>query len=218
MNQQETRADRDIRIAWQSRGMVGHTDVRRFIRTVDRICREFGQLTDEQIRGMRFEERHEVWMTYITVYNRHQSQRRRAQQRGSPTHFTLDDIRRFLVDQEGRCAYCLQNFGEDWHIEHVRPLSKGGSNGPENIVLACHDCNLNKGDKTPEEWTNRWYLTELTVTDLKFTGQLWKRRFLGKEGGADEQPQPSRWANYPGPETYRTPSGERRAAHHRTRY
>lgn len=161
MNEQlgrETREERDIQIAWQSRGMVGRTNVRRFIRWVDQICRGFGQLTEEEVGSLPFEERHEVWMTYITVYNRLQSQRRRAQRRGSPTHCTLEDSQNLLVSQEGRCAYCLKDFGSHWHIEHVHPLSRGGSDGPENIVLACQDCNLNKGNKTPEEWINRWYL------------------------------------------------------------
>lgn len=38
------------------------------------------------------------------------------------------------------------------HIDHVWPLSKGGSNGPENLVLACAECNLRKSAKTPMEF------------------------------------------------------------------
>jgi 5-methylcytosine-specific restriction endonuclease McrA len=34
----------------------------------------------------------------------------------------------------------------------VVPLSRGGSNGPENIVIACPTCNLAKKDKMPHEW------------------------------------------------------------------
>lgn len=180
---EETRAERDIRIARASRGMVGRSDVQRFIRTVDRICVEFGGFTSEQVNNMPFEERHDIWMTYITVYNRQQSQRRRAQMRDSTNHFSPEDIRNLLLHQEGRCAYCRQSFESDWHIEHVVPLSRGGSNGPENVVLACADCNLNKGARTLQEWTHRWYLTEVEITDIKFTGLLWKWVFFD---GTDE--------------------------------
>jgi 5-methylcytosine-specific restriction endonuclease McrA len=32
-------------------------------------------------------------------------------------------------------------------LDHVIPLSKGGPNKRENIVLACGKCNRDKGDK-----------------------------------------------------------------------
>lgn len=176
---EETREQRDIRVALASRGMIGRSDVRRFIRTVDRICQEFGQLTPEEIGGLPFEDRHAIWLTYIDAYNRAQGHKRRAAARRSANHHTPDDIRDLFVMYEGRCAYCLQDLNElGYHVDHVQPLSRGGSNGPENILLACHDCNLNKGDKLLEEWTNRWYLTEVPVTELKFTGLLWKWMFF----------------------------------------
>lgn len=31
-------------------------------------------------------------------------------------------------------------------IDHCKPLSKGGSNKPENMVLCCYTCNERKGD------------------------------------------------------------------------
>jgi hypothetical protein len=48
---------------------------------------------------------------------------------------------------QARCQYCrlhesLQ--GATFHIEHVIPLSKGGSSSLENLALACPGCNLHK--------------------------------------------------------------------------
>lgn len=37
-------------------------------------------------------------------------------------------------------------------VDHVVPLVKGGSNGPDNLVIACSTCNLRKNDKLPHEW------------------------------------------------------------------
>jgi 5-methylcytosine-specific restriction endonuclease McrA len=44
-----------------------------------------------------------------------------------------------------RCAYC----GElrPLTIDHVYPISLGGSHSPENVVPACLPCNQKKGAK-----------------------------------------------------------------------
>jgi 5-methylcytosine-specific restriction endonuclease McrA len=47
------------------------------------------------------------------------------------------------------CAYCGQLAT---HLDHVEPLSKGGTDTEANIVPACARCNLSKGAKTLVEW------------------------------------------------------------------
>jgi 5-methylcytosine-specific restriction endonuclease McrA len=47
------------------------------------------------------------------------------------------------------CAYCG---GVATHLDHVEPLSKGGTDTEANIVPACAPCNLSKGAKTLAEW------------------------------------------------------------------
>ncbi len=47
-----------------------------------------------------------------------------------------------------RCEFCqlLQEFSElQFHIEHIIPRQHGGADDPENLALACPDCNLVKG-------------------------------------------------------------------------
>ncbi len=48
-----------------------------------------------------------------------------------------------------RCAYCGGPFE---HVDHVIPLSKGGSNWPANLRPACKKCNLSKRAKRLKEW------------------------------------------------------------------
>lgn len=79
-------------------------------------------------------------------------QRRRARKAGAEGTHTAADIQAQYKAQHGKCYYCNGKVGEDYHVEHVIPLSRGGSNGPENIVIACPTCNLRKGDKLPSEW------------------------------------------------------------------
>lgn len=37
-------------------------------------------------------------------------------------------------------------------VEHLQPLSRGGSNDLSNLRLACLKCNMSKGNKTVEEY------------------------------------------------------------------
>lgn len=62
------------------------------------------------------------------------------------------------------CNYCGRAFGAEGSfkrtLEHIVPLSRGGSNTIDNLVCACVRCNSQKGDKLPEEWIDRWYERE----------------------------------------------------------
>lgn len=39
-----------------------------------------------------------------------------------------------------------------FYIDHVVPISKGGSNEDTNLVTACLPCNRSKRDKLVSEW------------------------------------------------------------------
>lgn len=88
------------------------------------------------------------------VSRRHQASvlhKRRARQRAASGHFTAADIVALELAQAGLCAYCGEPY-ERYHIEHKQPLSRGGSNWPANLCLACADCNWRKGQKTEAEF------------------------------------------------------------------
>lgn len=78
--------------------------------------------------------------------------RRRSLIRQSKGTLTAVDIKSQYKSQKGKCYYCHSKVGDNYHIEHVIPLSRGGSNSLENIVIACPACNLSKKDKLPHEW------------------------------------------------------------------
>lgn len=66
-------------------------------------------------------------------------------------------IRKRLRRRDGMdCAYCGVRMGYDNKlprptIDHVVPLHLGGTNGDDNMVLACQSCNEMKGDRPIEE-------------------------------------------------------------------
>lgn len=47
------------------------------------------------------------------------------------------------------CVYCGNT--KYLTLDHLVPLSRGGSNDEENLVTACRPCNSKKRDRTPEE-------------------------------------------------------------------
>jgi len=78
---------------------------------------------------------------------------RRARKRNAPGKHTIHDIRHQLEHQNELCYWCSQPLSDAYHIDHVIPLIRGGSNNPENIVCTCSKCNCTKGGKLPyTEW------------------------------------------------------------------
>ena len=54
-----------------------------------------------------------------------------------------------LVRDNHTCQCCgaKASDGVQLHIDHIKPVSKGGTNIFENLQVLCRDCNLGKGDK-----------------------------------------------------------------------
>lgn len=76
--------------------------------------------------------------------------RRRARVAQAEGTHTRSDLSAILYAQRKRCWYCGGKLHQV-HFDHRIPLSRGGSNGPENIVASCPPCNLSKGSKMPWE-------------------------------------------------------------------
>lgn len=50
------------------------------------------------------------------------------------------------------CAYCTVDCSDFPTIDHLIPLSKGGGNTINNLVVCCLNCNKKKGDKHLKEF------------------------------------------------------------------
>lgn len=78
--------------------------------------------------------------------------RRRAKKMKAVGTYTAEDVQEMMETQAGHCAYCGITLHGEFHVDHIMPLSRGGSNSPDNLCISCQSCNCSKHDKTPDEW------------------------------------------------------------------
>jgi 5-methylcytosine-specific restriction endonuclease McrA len=102
-----------------------------------------------EIKHRHYEANTERWRAYTRNY--------RAAKSGNGGKHTPEDIQVLFNLQRGLChcgvALIISGRGK-FHVDHMLPISRGGSNGPENLQLLCQPCNNSKGAKTMDEWLN----------------------------------------------------------------
>lgn len=64
-----------------------------------------------------------------------------------PNRYIPKALRKKIL--ESPCTYCGRRATQ---IDHIIPLSRGGTNAPINLAPACADCNFDKGDLLLDEW------------------------------------------------------------------
>ncbi len=87
-----------------------------------------------------------------------QGQTRRGRILGVPGRITPEIVVRLYEESEDHCGYCgIRLFGK-FHVDHIQPISREGSNLEENLCISCSSCNLSKGSKILPEWveTRGW--------------------------------------------------------------
>lgn len=63
--------------------------------------------------------------------------------------YTEADVASLFEKQKGKCAICFKRLPRRFHIDHIQPLARGGSNDVANIQLTHPRCNFRKRDKDP---------------------------------------------------------------------
>lgn len=82
------------------------------------------------------------------VYRDNNNKRRCARRRNLPKGWIP-----FLEEkQKMSCANCRCSLKDGYHLDHIKPLSKGGEHCPMNVELLCPKCNHKKTNKMPDEW------------------------------------------------------------------
>ena len=62
-------------------------------------------------------------------------------------------LRSYVIHRDGRvCAYCGRRDAERYELDHIVPRSLHGSDRVSNLVVACHECNVRKGNVSVAEF------------------------------------------------------------------
>jgi len=61
---------------------------------------------------------------------------------------TSADIQKIRKAQKGKCAIC-RKITPKGHIDHIKPLARGGEHSKRNLQILCEECNLSKSSKDP---------------------------------------------------------------------
>mgnify|MGYP006935480359 CR=1 FL=1 len=81
-----------------------------------------------------------------------QQHKRRARKRGAEGSHTKEDIKELYKKQNGKCYWCSCVLNNKYHVDHIIPLSRGGTDYKDNLVISCQTCNQRKYTKTPDEF------------------------------------------------------------------
>jgi 5-methylcytosine-specific restriction endonuclease McrA len=100
-----------------------------------------------------------------------------ARKRNAGGQYSKSDILSLLFVQDNKCFYC-STILDKYEIDHFIPLSKGGRNNIDNLVVSCIHCNRSKSGKLPslwEGWNNKYppFWSNTCDTDLFTRGNGW---------------------------------------------
>jgi hypothetical protein len=97
-------------------------------------------------------------------------------------YISAEKRRRVIEAFRNRCAYCLTSaeiIGPFLEIDHIIPVSRGGSSEEENLALSCPNCNVYKSDQIDGVDPN----TGDRVRLFHPRQQQWKEHFSWSEDG-----------------------------------
>jgi len=133
-----------------------------------RVCEKCGESSARCVRGKvagiwvgNSSFRPKVWLCPVCAYpdpndvlSRYRfwaqvnSSNIRARKYGVPDTLTTVEWKKRLVQSNGRCTYCGTKVDPSKVVlDHIVPLSKGGSSSASNVTPACSSCNSNKNDR-----------------------------------------------------------------------
>lgn len=110
-------------------------------------------------KNRRYAEKTEIVKGYVAKWKannkdacRAHDLNRRANKLNNGGKLSKEIVEKLMKLQRGKCACCHLPLGDDFHIDHIMPLSRGGENTDQNVQLLRSKCNLQKNAKHPVDF------------------------------------------------------------------
>lgn len=113
-----------------------------------RMWRRRSVSSQKDVKAKRYAEYYRENTSKVLAY----AHAYRARKRGAGGEYTGRDLEKIYTFQNGRCLYCCTHLLGKWDVDHYVPISRGGSNYPSNIRLACRWCNRRKHARSAEDY------------------------------------------------------------------
>ncbi len=108
------------------------------------------------------------WAIYLYIRRRAKSDYDRENRAGhleqTPGWHSRSDVDYLYTLQRGQCYFCgvviSRSAPGKYEIDHLEPVSRKGSNWPDNLALVCRQCNNRKGNSTEAAY---WCVVSLAI-------------------------------------------------------
>jgi hypothetical protein len=118
------------------------------VQVADAITAARAEGAEEALRAMRFGNAERSQSAART---------RRYRQRSGISQSEWLSIARYILRRDPAvCRYCGAN-NVGLAVDHIVPVSRGGTHSPDNLGLACKPCNSGKKDLLLSEWQGGKY-------------------------------------------------------------
>jgi len=107
----------------------------------DRI--KIQKVADKKAHASRYKAYYLQWARANRDKCREKASRRRARRNAN----SVEPYSRAAIFKRdgGICHICRKPVGQDYHIDHLIPLSRGGADAPWNVAVAHRRCNFQRG-------------------------------------------------------------------------
>lgn len=81
-----------------------------------------------------------------------QQYKHRRRQKENSTILPTNVYQTWVIETPKICTYCGTTCAENYHVDHIDPLSKSGTHTLDNLTISCPDCNLSKSNRILLHW------------------------------------------------------------------
>jgi len=119
------------------------------VNNTEKVIKKTAEYNANPENKERMKKIHAAWYKAHPEARSTYEQNRKARKKNVSGSFTAGDIRVMMKRQKKKCVICQVNISDKYHIDHIMPLTLGGSNAPGNLQLLCPTCNMSKYKKHP---------------------------------------------------------------------